>query len=139
MSKERLSGLQKWILTEAYKRGRRNLSSGFPSHWTEDYIVKNGLGFMLNQYWIGTDDIHKEYFGHTKANPVKSVILCRSIATLGERGYFETKRLRYELSRPGTDIQVVLSEKGIDKAKSIMVGQKSHDYTIRKPSGGLGA
>jgi len=123
MSKERLSKLQKWILVEAYKRGRRNLTR-FPPDFNEDFIIKSGLGDRLNQYWIGTADVHREYFEQEKADPVKAVILCRSIAKLSERDYFEMKVRRQDFGQCAGDIQVVLSEEGINKAKSIMAEQK---------------
>jgi len=124
MSTERLSRLQKWILTEAWKRGRRNLCQFPPG------II--GMEGFIDKYWIGTADVHREYFGNEKAEPMKAVILCRSAARLGERGYFEARRYRHDFGQLGGDVQFVLSKKGIDKAKSIMAGQNTRGYTIRE-------
>jgi len=133
MSKERLSRLQKWILVEAYKKGKRDAIS-CPNEDIKNGLIKAGLGYCFNAYWIGTDEIYRRYFGIEKsgrdAKSVKSVILCRSTKKLKEREYFEA--WRYEYFEDRYEQRLILSAKGIDKAKSIITSQNARDYTIRR-------
>jgi hypothetical protein len=124
MAKERLSRLQKWILVEAYLKGKRRLHY---FNWTEEEFRERGPEWARDKFWIGTKEIHRRFFG-SSPNQQRSVILSRSLRRLSEKGFLATRigGHYYEGER-----KVVLSELGAAKAKSIIGSITVTDYTIR--------
>jgi hypothetical protein len=126
MAEKRLSRLQKFILTEAYKKGRRNVFDE-PNYydpktkeltkieWENEY-KKRGMDYLIDQYWIGSREIHERFFGQTR-NPVKNVILSRSVRKLFEHGYLRSSY--YEHLWPHEN-RLIVSDFGVKIAKSII-------------------
>jgi len=120
MAEKRLSRLQRWILTEALKKGRRNLDGPFGDwpNWEAD-MIKHGLGYLVNRHWIGTREIHRHFYRLPAGAGVpekQSVSVSRSLTTLEKRGY--VKRYRHSLCYVGG--KVALTELGVRIAKGII-------------------
>jgi len=121
MSEKRLSRLQKWILTEAYKKGKRDF-------------------FIRDEYYISKRDIYHDYWkdfffelprpkkwrcgesikikpNEWRAGPV--VTLSRSLKNLEQKGFIKMGS-RFGREPGGRWGDAILTEKGIEKAKTLL-------------------
>ena len=112
MSEQRLSRLQKWILIEAYTKGKR----------LEEPHRKDEI------YFIARSEIYNEFYKLSGTIPKTKVIsVNRSVRRLIEKGYCFRKQQVSGYVRP----RVYLTDMGIHKAKSITTSPKGTGYTIR--------
>lgn len=127
MAKERLSKLQKWILTEAYKKGKREYKElDVGKTWK---LIKK-YGYFICKVEIGRDyyGIESDWWGRTAFPKTKHVILARSIGKLEFRGYVKRNYwYSYQVpddcqTRDGrfTMYGIFLTELGIKKAKELL-------------------
>jgi hypothetical protein len=118
MASERLSKLQKWILTECYRatvlKDRTGLKplSGIPEHldnlfWRYDaYVSFFGLESSRRSALVYVHHVSK-----SKEYDSAQVTLSRSLASLYDKGYIEDPKDMYTIS---------LSPKGAEKAEELL-------------------
>ena len=136
MAKERLSKLQKWILVEAYKKGKRNYESGFRESY---YLSRQEVykGYWADYYfelsppkkWSGSPIIK---IAPDDYNSGCIVVLCNCLKNLKKKGLAEMHGKSFSSWRKD---YIVLTDKGIEMAKKLM-GQEinikdSKDWKLR--------
>lgn len=110
MAKERLSRLQKWILVEAYKKGKERESKFWETTLDTESV-----------FWLSKRHVYLEYFcvGNRKDVPLRNIIvLSWNINKLKKKKYI----LYHSVSG-----QIILTENGVLKAKDLLnVNKKDH-------------
>ena len=108
MSKERLSKLQKWILSECYKNNELRKRE----------IYKRFFGLQLGYYDSGKHVSSELY------NSI-AVILSRSLKRMKEKGLIM-------LSYPSWKRSLILTEKGTERAKSLLLSKAINNKREKK-------
>ena len=112
MSKERLSKLQKWILTTAHKDGRNSIK--------KETIYWEFFGHrQYSRFYSYNGEAIEEW---RKRGNVRRVVLCRSLKTLEQRGL-----IKFEYS----SYWIKLTKEGKKKAL-MLISENFPKLTIRK-------
>lgn len=111
MAKERLSKLQKWILTETYRQGRREI--GLDRAYYEGMKREDNF---IRCYCQNRIDVYIGFFGSPNVTNKTRVIVSNSLRRLSEK---ELISLKPWLDCKAKSI-IILTEKGVKRAKELI-------------------
>jgi len=120
MAKRRLSKLQKWILTEAYRAGRR---------YIKFFGTFEGYGLYKNEIYTKFFNVKLDHYKYGKyissqlSNSI-AVITSRSLKNLKEKGFIRLESRAIKLRKKDA---IILTEKGIKVALMLIPTGKIND------------
>lgn len=108
-----LGKIQKWILSEAYKRGQRQLGN-FESY-TQHYLSRREIYEAYFNLKIRSSSINRNHMP-SEVNANSSIILWKSLKGLKKRGLVTLRRINSGLGQSGNNF-VILTKKGVEIAE----------------------